>query len=31
MDNIHTLVTDSAIDEDIREQLQDKGVYVIVA
>lgn len=31
IENIHTLVTDSGIDDDVREQLQDKGVYVILA
>ena len=31
MENIHTLVTDTGIDDDIRDQLQDKGVYVILA
>ncbi len=31
MDNIHTLVTDSGIEDEAREQLQDRGVYVIIA
>lgn len=31
MENIHTLVTDTGIDDEILEQLQDKGVYVIIA
>jgi DeoR/GlpR family transcriptional regulator of sugar metabolism len=31
MEDIHTLVTDKGIDEEIYAQLQDKGVYVIIA
>lgn len=30
VESIHTLITDDALDDDIREQLQDKGVYVVV-